>query len=465
MIAAPTCLQLLFDSGSARAQAVLDCGLTAGGAGRIPFLGFDLAGGANTAGSNVMVGGIGGQLDFLDPGGYEKLGLPSTMLPSLPGQLNSELGLVFHADSAFLRGILSKTSVATRANINGTIICARSANDTDNNPHNPIYGINKAGANGDLVALVGTENSESGGNSVAPSSMIDPTVRPTKVDRPSDATGLVDTGKLIELLNPADAASVMQAVERISELKLQRMNEEQIIEDLVMCGYIQSTDLVSRFGDPTLLDPLLDTEITGLPTSIFDAVELGEDKALKTATLMKLVIGGFAGAGTIEFGGYDYHNGSRSRGEVRDFEAGQAMGAVLEYAARLGQQLMVYVFSDGSVSSSGEIDDSVDGRGKGTWQSDQGSTAATFILVYDPAGRPVLTSPTANQIGYFRSGADVETDANRVANNVNVLAEAIVLNYLALHDEAGRIGEVLPGHSLGTVAEIDSVTAFQPIRS
>ena len=27
--------------------------------------------------------------------------------------------------------------------------------------------------------------------------MIDPTVRPTKVDRPSDATGLVDTGKLV----------------------------------------------------------------------------------------------------------------------------------------------------------------------------------------------------------------------------------------------------------------------------
>ena len=98
--------------------------------------------------------------------------------------------------------MLSKTSAATRANVNGTIFCARSDNDTGNNPHNPMYGINKAGANGDLVALVGSNPSDSGGNSASPMAWIDPAVRPTKVDRPSDATGLVDTGKLVSLLEP-----------------------------------------------------------------------------------------------------------------------------------------------------------------------------------------------------------------------------------------------------------------------
>ena len=34
------------------------------GAGKIPFLAIDQGGGANIAGSNVMVGGIGGQEDF-----------------------------------------------------------------------------------------------------------------------------------------------------------------------------------------------------------------------------------------------------------------------------------------------------------------------------------------------------------------------------------------------------------------
>jgi hypothetical protein len=196
-VASPTLFGLL--RGEARAQAV-SCGISAG-AGRIPFLGFDLAGGANVAGSNVMVGGAGGQLDLLSDEGYLKLGLPAELSPALPGQLDTQLGLAFHADSAFLRGILDKTSAATRLNVNGFVICARSANDTGNNPHNPIYGINKAGADGDLVALVGTETSESGGNSVAPMTMIDPSVRPVKIDRPEDATGLVDTGKLVELLD------------------------------------------------------------------------------------------------------------------------------------------------------------------------------------------------------------------------------------------------------------------------
>ena len=122
--------------------------------------------------------------------------------------------MAFHADSAFLAGILDKTTPATRARINGSVICARSENDTGNNPHNPMYGINKAGADGDLVALVGTESSESGGNSIAPMAMIDASIRPVKIDRPEDATGLVDTGKLVELLDQDDAAAVMRAIER-----------------------------------------------------------------------------------------------------------------------------------------------------------------------------------------------------------------------------------------------------------
>jgi len=37
---------------------------------------------------------------------------------------------------------------------------------------------------------------------------------------------------------------------------------------------------------------------------------------------------------------------------------------------------------------------------------------------------------------------------------------------LALHDEVGRLAEVLPSHPLGaTAAEIDRLVAFQPIRT
>jgi hypothetical protein len=90
------------------------CGIEVLGAGKIPFICIDLAGGANMVGSNVLVGGPGGQLDFLSTAGYGKLGLPGDMVPSLVNPAtglsftNSSLGLAFHSDSAFLRGILDR---------------------------------------------------------------------------------------------------------------------------------------------------------------------------------------------------------------------------------------------------------------------------------------------------------------------------------------------------------------------
>jgi len=71
------------------------------GAGKIPFLAVDQGGGANIAGSNIMVGGAGGQEDFLPNDAYESLGLPSAISPSNVG-VNREFGLAMHPNSALL---------------------------------------------------------------------------------------------------------------------------------------------------------------------------------------------------------------------------------------------------------------------------------------------------------------------------------------------------------------------------
>ena len=181
---------------------------------------------------------------------------------------------------------------------------------------------------------------------------------------------------------------------------------------------------------------------------------------------MKLVVNGLAGAGTIEFGGYDYHDSTRATGERRDFAAGQAMGAVLEYAARRGRQLMLYVFSDGSVDSDGTLDNSADGRGKGVWKSDDSQTAAVFMLVYDPAGRPQLTSPSRAADRLLPPVGRRSRRAPRASRTTSTqLVEAVVLNYLALHNEVGRFASVLPSQGLGAGAQLDALTAFQPIRN
>nr|WP_241664489.1 general secretion pathway protein GspF [Ningiella ruwaisensis] len=456
------------------------CGIATQGAGKIPFIVFDLAGGANIAGSNVLVGGRGGQLDFLSTQGYSRQGLPGDMLPSIANPdtglsdfINTELGLAFHADSAFLRGIQDKLNVTNRANVNGAVIPARSENDTGNNPHNPMYGINRAGADGSLLTLIGSRNTDSGGNSMAPATLIDPSKRPTKVDRPSDVTGLVDTGDLVGLLSQEDSVAVMESIQRISDMKLNRVNTQittdEVVKDLVRCGYVKSADITDRFGDPSTLNPELDPMIVG-EGGIFSAEEFASDREFqKTASVMKLVMNGFAGAGTITMGGYDYHVGNRATGEVRDLRAGRCMGACLEYAARLGVPLMMYVMSDGSVFSNGMIDDSVDGRGKGVWTGDNSSTAGSFFLVYNPNGTPQLLGANETeqamhqQIGYMRRDGSVETASTPAANNVNLLVETVVLNYLALHGEQGRMNEVMPNNGLGNAALMDSLTAFAPI--
>ncbi len=456
------------------------CGFAVQGAGKIPFICIDLAGGANMVGSNVLAGGQGGQQDFLSVAGYGRQGLPGDMVPNAPNPgsptnnfIQSALGLSFHLDSAFVRGILERVSVATAANTNGAVIPARSENDTGNNPHNPMYGIFRAGADGELLSLIGSESSESGGNSMAPSYLIDPSARPTKVDRTSDVTGLVDTGKLVGLLNQDDAVLVMESIQRLSDSKIGRVDtgitRDAVIKDLVRCNYVKAADLTDRYGDPSALNPELDPDIVG-PAGIFSRAEFdNDDEFRKTAAVMKMVINGYAGAGTITMGGYDYHGQGRATGELRDIRAGRCMGACLEYAARRGVPLMLYVFSDGSLSADGVVDNSVDGRGKFDWSSDNQQTAASFFLVYNPAGRAQLYSGDSRppeqhqQIGWFRNDGSVETSSTPAANNVNLLVETIILNYMALHGEQGQFGTEFPGNGLGSATLQDSLIAFNPI--
>jgi len=450
-----------------------DCGLNIQGAGKVPFICFDLAGGANISGSNVLVGGAGGQMDFLSTAGYSKLGLPGDMIPVAVNPdstdnsfINEEMGLAFHSGSAFLEGIKASASAETLALTNGVVIPARSDNDTGNNPHNPMYGINTAGADGSLLTLVGSRSTDSGGNSMSPMTMINPKVRPTKIDRPSDVTGLVDVGDLLSLLNQQDAVSVMESIQRISDHKMNRLDttlasaSDDELKKLVRCGYVKSADLADRFGDPSSLDPELDTDIVG-PEGIFSQAEFDSDGEFrKTASVIKLVASGYAGAGTITMGGFDYHTGNRSTGEARDLRAGRCIGACLEYARAQNTPIMIYVCSDGSVASNGMIDDSVGGKGKGVWTGDNSSTASSFYLVFNPTGKPVARR---NQIGYMRSDASVETSSSPAANNVNLLVQTVILNYMALNGDEGLFEDRFPNHGLGNISIRDSLIGIETL--
>ena len=496
-----TALAQLAEDLAADAQ-LLGCGVDRTGS-KIPFICIDLAGGANLAGSNVLVGKQNGQLDVLSTAGYSKLGLPGDQVPgvaeaaaSATGTSNGDhtdtsLGLGFHSDSAFLRGMYQSFKTAgIGANINGAVIPARSENDTGNNPHNPLYGIQRAGAEGSILTLIGSQNTDSGGNSMAPAMLMNPEFRPTKVDRPSDVTGLVGTSDRPKRLSHQDEVAITEAIYRLSKRRMDNnvstglnfadpirapITRDQVVEELVKCGYLDAAYTKEKFGN-VVLNPATDPKIVGA-SGIFTDAEFnsgGTDGSefRKTASVMKMVIDGYAGAGCITMGGYDYHGGMRQEGETKDFRAGRCMGAILEYAARMDKPVMLYVFSDGSLSSNGVIDNTAAGRGKGEWTSDNQDTAAPFFLVYNPparGGRPQLltsqglTAAQHQQLGSFSADGNVVRSGTPGANNVNLLVYMVLLNYMALHGEQGQFSTVFPNHGLGDPALLDRFIAFGPI--
>src|ERR1700691_4201887 len=514
-VVAPTLAGMLAYPRAARAtlasdiqNAVTACGITAG-AGKIPFICFDLSGGGNILGSNVLVGGPGGQLDFLSVAGYNKLGLPGTMVPNpstTKNFIDSTFGLRFHSDSAHLRGMKSVIPAGSSAmtNTTGTVIPALSQNDTSDNPHNPMYGIYQVGARGALLNLIGTDSSVSGGNSMSPPTMINVAAQPTKIADSTDSQGLVNTGQLSTLLpSSSDVTNVLESMKRISDAKYAQVTaySSSLLGDssitsaaaaslnanvlgqygLQACAYTKAAYLLNRYPSPSAIDPDLDPNIVGA-SGIFSSAEYfnGPNAAdfQKTASVMKLVIDGDAAAGTIELDGFDYHTGERATGETRDFSAGQCIGACLEYAARVGTAVMIYVFSDGSLFSNGMIDDSVAGRGKGVWTADNQNVAASYFLVFDPKAKPLpaQSNPEMSlQLGYCNPDGSQNTTSSPAGNNVFNLVQIVVLNYMALHGTINGLSAVngFPvlwpspnvNNTLGTGSALSSLISFQPLAS
>jgi hypothetical protein len=238
------------------------------------------------------------------------------------------------------------------------------------------------------------------------------------------------------------------------------------------CSYTKAAYLLNRYPNPSAIDPDIDPDIVG-PSGIFTTAEYqGNGDFQKTAAIMKLVINGDAAAGTIEMDGFDYHDGTRATGETRDFAAGQCIGAVLQYAALKGKPVMIYVFSDGSLASSGMIDTSVAGRDKGVWTADNSNVAATYFLIFNPAGKPVAAQSNPEmslQLGYFDPDGSVDINGSPAANSVFNLVQTVVLNYMAIHSASApaNFPNLYPSpnlnNTLGTGSALDALISFQPL--
>lgn len=446
---APSLISLLRTEQVFAAENCLDTNLTNNR--KLPIIMIDLSGGANIPGSNIIVGGAGGQNDFL--ASYQSLGLPADRRPQMSGMINSELGLKFHTDSGMLNGIRNATTAQVRQKVEGGLFVAFSENDTQNNPHNPMYWLNKAGATGKIVQTIGTSTSKSGGRSQIPNLSYDPTIAPVPIRNASDAAGLADLGRVSSLFNASQIDSILRATNRMSENQLSLFSRRSLpdqIREVVGCGFA-SSNIKSRIKEfnPNIADlnPLNDPDVM----SVY-ANAAGNNEAQKQAAVASLVLNGYVGTGTIEMGGYDYHNNDRSVTNERDRLAGEAIGRILSLASLKESDVLIYVYTDGGVNSRSGIVDAGDTAANGyfRWQSDDSRRSGSYLLYYKHnGGRPELRhtdggfANSMRQIGYMRENESVETGSNQTSNNVVNLAKAVVLNYLALLGEENRIEEIV----------------------
>ena len=220
------------------------------------------------------------------------------------------------------------------ANITGTVIPALSQNDTNTNPHNPMYGIWQAGARGALLesdrhGQLGVRRQLDG----APGH--DQYRGAADQDRQtsSDYAGLVSTGQMSTLLPNASRrhqrARVDEAHQRcqvragdgvFDALRLRSqgdcgssMQRRLGPTGIQACSYTKAAYLLNKYPSPGAVDPDDRPVDRRCPTGIFNTTEYQANSDFqKTAAVMKLVIDGDAAAGTIELDGFDYHDRRRA---------------------------------------------------------------------------------------------------------------------------------------------------------
>ncbi|MBT3206596.1 MAG: general secretion pathway protein GspF, partial [Gammaproteobacteria bacterium] len=65
------------------------------------------------------------------------------------------------------------------------------------------------------------------------------------------------------------------------------------------------------------------------------------------------------------------------------------------------------------------------------------------------------------QLGRFSADASVVTSSSPAANNVNLLVNTVLLNYMSLNGDIGQFASTFPNHGLGSA--FDQYAAFGPL--
>ncbi len=142
-----------------------------------------------------------------------------------------------------------------------------------------------------------------------------------------------------------------------------------------------------------------------------------------TSTL-KALLKGYSDVGVITVSGCDYHDGTRMRGDLKDYEIGSIIAKAVLLAKKFQRPLFLQIITDGGIASL---------PGTRTWVTDDDRHSMSVLGYYNPYATPQLRRA---QIGYY--------DMNGKVNSATLVGEPIKAAYAAFANYlqvSGRLGD------------------------
>jgi hypothetical protein len=421
-------------------KALQECG---GGQGptMVPYMAFDMAGGAALPG-NFLVGGKGGPKDFL--GAYTQLGWN----PLEQGALYEDFGLPMSLKySKLLKGILDNTTAEARKNFRMGSICHFAQDDSSSNKLNSANLALAAGYRGTYVTNgFGINDSPSGGNSMPVISNI--ALKPTIVHNMNDVMGAVSfggagfQGMKVEQLKALAEGSI--ELSRIQKNDYMDLPDGNVLADLSKCAYEKSLDFLSGVEG---LDPRRDTDAQQVYQ--IDQNTDGSTENVVAASLAMNTLKGYSGPSVWTLGDCDYHTGEQTKGDMQDEKMGIQIGKAIQLAYRLQKPLFFQLFTDGGCDSQ---------PGTRNWAGDVGDKCMTVLGYYNPKQAPKFYKDRM-QIGYYNAGQGAER-STIIGSEPALVGYAAFANYLNICGKIADFSTYAPGVFTGK-GELDSILIFE----
>lgn len=351
----------------------------------------------------------------------------------------------FFGRSTFLAGVRTTASFDSLTNTVFTGMSVGGSQDDSANNMADISGLIKGmGAKGRILPNLGTANTATGAN-IRPAFLAPPS--PLIVQGYADITGALGVaGSLSPMVAAQRAGKMFETIQQLSIRQAEKygnLNGGEKILPTITCRTDENTQLISNpAGNNT--DPRANAQVAtvwGLAANTPMT-----SRAYQFGSIVFNCLNGNGSTGNLNMGGYDYHDGTRTRGDAADNAAGQVVGQILETAKVLGKKVFVMVTTEGATTAP------ISTESGAPWTSDGGERNGVYIMAYSPTGS---IKASGSQLGYMNAN---EAAADPLLASPDRAAAAAFVNYLSINGKIGEIDKVLP-RTFSSV-EIDKMRKF-----